>query len=130
LKENCLTKIRSIRVLSAAKVNALLYGILGLLIAPFLLLGPGLAMVGGMRRGFGGAVVVAAILPFFYGCIGFIAGAIMAFIYNAISHAVGGLEVELELPPPAILNMPQTPLTAPMPEPLRELPLPAPPEFE
>ena len=125
-----MTKIRSIRVLSAAKVNALLYGILGLLIAPFLLLGPGLAMVGGMRRGFGGAVLVAAILPFFYGCIGFVAGAIMAFIYNAISHAIGGLEVELELPPPAILKMPQTPLPAPMSEPLREVPPPAPAEFE
>jgi hypothetical protein len=124
-----LTKIRSIRVLSAAKVNALLYGILGLLIAPFVLLGPGLAMVGGIRRGFGGAVVVAAILPFFYGCIGFIAGALMAFIYNAISHAIGGLEVELELPP-AILNMAQTPLPAPMFQPVREVPPPAPPEFE
>jgi len=110
-------------------VNALLYGILGLLIAPFVLLGPGLAMVGGMRRGFGGAVVVAAILPFFYGCIGFIAGAIMAFIYNAISHAIGGLEVELELPP-AILNAPQTPLPAPIFQPVGEVPPPAPPEFE
>ena len=65
-------------------MNALLYGILGLLIAPFVLLGPGLAMVGGIRRGFAGAVVVAAILPFFYGCIGFIAGAVMAdFSTNA-----------------------------------------------
>jgi hypothetical protein len=124
-----LTKIRSIRVLSAAKVNALLYGILGLLIAPFVLLGPGLAMVGGIRRGFAGAVVVAAILPFFYGCIGFIAGAVMAFIYNAISHAIGGLEVELELPP-AILNVPQTPLLAAMSQSLREVPPPAPPEVE
>jgi hypothetical protein len=125
-----LTKIRSIRVLSAAKVNALLYGILGLLIAPFLLLGPGLAMVGGMRRGFGGAVVVAAILPFFYGCIGFVAGAIMAFIYNAISHAIGGLEVELELPPTAILDVPQTRLPALTSEPVGDVPPPAQPEFE
>jgi hypothetical protein len=125
-----LTKIRSIRVLSAAKVNALLYGILGLLIAPFLLLGPGLAMVGGTRRGFGGAVVVAAILPFFYGCIGFVAGAIMAFIYNAISHAIGGLEVELELPSTAILDVPQTRLPALTSEPVRDVPPPAPPEFE
>jgi hypothetical protein len=129
-KENCLTKIRSIRVLSAAKVNALLYGILGLLIAPFLLLGPGLAMVGGMRRGFGGAIVVAAILPLFYGCIGFVAGAIMAFIYNAISHAIGGLEVELELPSTAILNVPQTPLPGLTSEPVRDVPPPAAPEFE
>jgi hypothetical protein len=90
-----MTKIRSIRVLSAAKVNGVLYGILGLLIAPFVLLGPGLAVAGGERHGFGGAVVLAIFLPFAYACVGFVAGALLAFIYNAISHAIGGIEVEL-----------------------------------
>ena len=125
-----MTKIRSIRVFSAAKVNALLYGILGLLIAPFLLLGPGLAMVGGARRGFAGAVAVAVILPFVYACFGFIAGAIMAFIYNAISHSIGGIEVELEPPPPTILNVPQTPIPAPMIPNRSEVPQPSGPDFE
>jgi len=99
-----MTKIRSVRVLSAAKVNALLYGILGLLFAPLFLLGPGLAVMGGERRGFGPAVVFAVFLPFCYAIAGFIGGALLAFIYNAISHAIGGIEVELLLPTPPLPN--------------------------
>ena len=105
-----MTNVRSIGVFSAAKVNGLLYGILGLLIAPFVLLAPFFAMLGadgGMRTGFGGAIFVAVLLPVFYGVIGFIFGAVLAFIYNAISHATGGLEIELESLPPVIFNAQQ-----------------------
>jgi hypothetical protein len=124
-----LTRIRSVRVLSAAKVNALLYGILGLLIAPFMLLGPGLAMAGGERRGFGGAIVVAILLPFCYGVIGFLSGAVLAFIYNAISHAIGGIEVELEMPPAALAVA--DPVVPPLPPPaVSAAPASLPPEFE
>jgi len=126
-----MTKIRTIRVFSAAKVNALLYGILGLLIAPFLVLGPGLAMIGGEKRsaGFGGVIAVAAIAPIIYALIGFIAGAVMAFIYNAISHSVGGIEVELDLPSssPSVPILPVSTLPAPAPS---VAPLPIRPEFE
>ena len=105
-----MTKVRSIGVFSAAKINGLLYGILGLLLAPFVLLGPFFSMLGtdGSKRGsFGGAIFVAVLLPIFYGVIGFIFGALMAFIYNAISYAIGGLEIELESPLPAIVNAQQ-----------------------
>ena len=117
-----MTTISSVRVFSAAKVNALLYGVLGLIVAPFILLGPGLAMMGGSSRpaGFGGAILVAAFVPFCYAIFGFIAGALMAFIYNAIASAVGGIELELQLPPPAILNVPQPP--PPSSEPPVEVP--------
>jgi hypothetical protein len=128
-----MTKVRSIRVFSAAKVNALLYGILGLLLAPFLLLGPGLAMLGAdgsKRTGFGGVIFFAAILPICYAVIGFISGALMAFIYNAISHAIGGLEVELEFPPPVIVNALQVSLSGAAPVPASDLPPPPRPEFE
>jgi len=125
-----MTKIQTIRVFSAAKVNALLYGILGLLIAPFLLLGPGLAMIGGERHsaGFGSVIAVAAIAPILYALIGFVAGGVMAFIYNAIAHSVGGIEVELESPLSAI----QTPTQAISPPvaPSGEPPPPIRPEFE
>lgn len=110
-----MTKIQSVRVLSAAKVNGVLYGILGLLLAPFVLLGPGIAMAGGERHGFGGAVVLAVFLPLIYACVGFVAGALLAFIYNAISHAIGGIEVELLFSSPAIE-------TTPSPEPRLEVP--------
>ena len=125
-----MTKIRTIRVFSAAKVNALLYGILGLLIAPFLVLGPGLAMIGGEKRtaGFGGVIAVAAIAPIIYAVIGFIAGAVIAFIYNAISHSVGGIEVELDLPSPSpSLPVPVSKVPAPAPS---DIPPAIRPEFE
>jgi hypothetical protein len=123
-----MTTIRSVRVFSAAKVNALLYGILGLLMAPFFLLGPGLAMLGesGRPTGFGGAIVFAAFLPFCYAVFGFIAGALIAFIYNAISHAVGGLEIELQTHP-AVVSSP--PVQAPPSPIMPEVPPPASPEF-
>ena len=125
-----MTKIQSVRVLSAAKVNGMLYGILGLLVAPFVLLGPGLAIAGGERRGFGGAVMVAAFLPFLFACVGFVAGALLAFIYNAISHAIGGIEVELQLPMP----LPETALPVSVPvslvSPTPEPPTPASPPAE
>ena len=126
-----MTKIRTIRVFSAAKVNALLYGILGLLIAPFLILGPGLAMIGGEKpAGFGGVIAVAAIAPLLYALIGFLAGAVMAFIYNAISHSVGGIEVELDLPASPIATVPSLPPSAPPIAGLNEPPPPVRPEFE
>ena len=107
-----MTKIRSIRVLSAAKVNAVLHGILGLLLAPFILLGPGLATGGEERSGFGGAVITAAMMPFLSALFGFIIGALLAFLYNAISHAIGGIEVELTPPAPALVATPPTALAA------------------
>ena len=127
-----MTKIRTIRVFSAAKVNALLYGILGLLIAPFMLLGPGLAMIGGEKRapGMAGVIAIAAIAPVFYAVIGFIAGAVMAFVYNAISHSVGGIEVELDLPSPRPPTSPALSISMPPAPPANTSPPAIPPEFE
>jgi hypothetical protein len=130
-----MTIIRSVRIFSAAKVNALLYGILGLLAAPFLLLGPGMELVGGSRpSGFGATIVVAVFLPLCYAIFGFIAGALMAFLYNAISRAIGGIEVELAtpltaspiVPAPVIINTAPADVLPPLPE----SPPPKPSEFE
>jgi len=127
-----MTQVRSIGVFSAAKINGLLCGILGLLLAPFVLLGPFFSLLGGdggKRGGFGAAIFVAVLLPIFYGVIGFIFAAVMAFIYNAISQAIGGLEIELESPGPAIVPAPPA-LPPPSVElPPSELPPPSPPEF-
>lgn len=120
-----MTIIRSIGISSAAKVNALLYGVLGLVVAPFLLLGPGMAMVGESRAsGFGGIILFAVFLPLFYAICGFIAGAVMAFLYNAIARAIGGIEVELAMPltaspvasSPIIVSMPPSNVLPTSPE--------------
>ena len=124
-----MTTIRSIGIFSAAKVNALLYGILGLLMAPFFLLGPGLAMLGGSTRpeGVGGIIFLSVFLPICYAIFGFIAGALIAFIYNAISHAIGGIEVELQTLGSIVVETPQ--VIAP-PPPMPTEAAPHPPEFE
>src|SRR5690349_6602466 len=127
-----MTKIRTVRVFSAAEVNGLLYGILVLLIAPFLMLGPGLAMMGSEKpsAGFGGVIALVAIAPIIYVLIGFVAGAVMAFIYNAISHSVGGIEVEFDLPPTPIATAPSSPFSAPPITASNEPPPPVRPDFE
>ncbi len=124
-----MTTIRSIGIFSAAKVNALLYGILGLLMAPFFLLGPGLSMLGGSTRpqGVGGIIFLSAFVPICYAIFGFIAGALIAFIYNAISHAVGGIEVELQTAGPFVVEAPRE-IAPPTLTPVE--PAPNPPEFE
>ena len=111
-----MTKIRSVRILSAAKVNAVLHGILGLLLAPVVLIGPGLATAGQERGGFGGAIIAAAMMPFFSAVIGFLLGALLAFIYNAISHAIGGIELELDYAAPALLAVPAMAVAPPAPQ--------------
>jgi len=121
-------KLRSVRVFSVAKVNAILYGILGLILAPFFLIGPGLAVVGApeLRRSLAGVILFVAFVPFFYAVFGFIFGGLIAFIYNAISHAVGGIEIELDLSTLAVSAPPPHQVSALQPP----APLPARPEFE
>jgi len=127
-----MTRVRSIGVFSAAKMYGLFNGILGLLVAPIFLLGPGLSMLGAdgsKRSGFGEAIVAAVMLPIFSAVVGFIGGPVMAFIYNAISHAIGGLEIELESTPPAIVNASQVSPPRVVFPPTSNLPPPSPMEF-
>jgi hypothetical protein len=94
--------VKSFGVMSVAKIMGVLYACMGLLFAPFFLL-VGLlgSMAGQQNSPFAGivGVVVAILLPFFYGAIGFIGGAIGALLYNLFSKWVGGFEVEVELRP-------------------------------
>jgi hypothetical protein len=94
--------VKSFGVMSVAKIMGVLYACMGLLFAPFFLL-VGLlgSMAGQQNSPFAGivGVVVAILLPFFYGVLGFIGGAIGALLYNLLSKWVGGFEVEVELRP-------------------------------
>lgn len=98
--------IRSVNVLSAAKVSGALYGAMGLAFgAIFSLVSiPGIVF-GSMAAenapisGFFGIVIgVGAIvfLPIIYGGMGFVMGAFSAWIYNWIASNFGGLEVQIE----------------------------------
>ena len=103
-------RIRSVGVLSCAKMMGILYGCMGLLFIPFALIA-GLASMAAQRSSGANAAVGAisgAVLlvfgilaPVIYGAMGFVFGAIGAWIYNLIAKRLGGIEIQLEAVPAA-----------------------------
>ena len=81
-------EIRSIGVLSAAKVMGALYFILGEIVAFFLALG---ALAHGHP---GRAVVVLIFFGAIQGAIGFVLVAVFSWLYNQIAARIGGIEVQ------------------------------------
>jgi len=122
-------RIKSVGVMSVAKVMGLIYGALGLLIVPiFLVIGLASSMAVRQAQAATGtnipvamgpvfAVLMAIAAPIMYGLIGFIFGAVGALIYNLIAGWVGGIEMELEITPiqqvlpvqPSMPPLPQSP---------------------
>lgn len=100
--------IRKIGVMSLAKLMAVMYAgiglVLGVLYALFAVVGGGAMMAmggeegaalgGGMMMGMGLAAVVIA--PILYGFFGFIGGLISAFFFNLAAKYTGGLELEVQ----------------------------------
>jgi len=93
--------INRVQPLSLAKIAAVLYAAIGLLMGIVLGLyvttGPFVnAAAPGFPFGmmFGGAAIV--IMPIMYACLGFIGSLIMAFLYNAVAGVVGGIELDVE----------------------------------
>jgi hypothetical protein len=102
--------LQRIGVLSCAKVLGAVYTGVGLIVGFFVSLfavlqsmflagsdfGSGAAAFGAL---FGvGAIVI---LPIVYGVMGFLGGALVAFIYNLVSGFVGGMELVLREKPAA-----------------------------
>ncbi len=96
--------IKSVDVFSVAKIAGLLYGCLGLILAPFFLLIGLLGSAVGRNSPIAGifGVGFAVLMPFLYGICGFIMGMIWGLLYNLFSGWVGGVEVELEIKPAII----------------------------
>ena len=92
--------VKSVGVMSVAKIMGTIHACLGLLVAPMFLL---LGVIGSMAPhpqnqpfpAFFG-VGMAVIAPIFYGVFGFIFGAIGALLYNLFARWIGGFELELE----------------------------------
>jgi hypothetical protein len=102
--------VKSVGVLSVAKIMGMIYGCMGLIFAPFLLMFGAIgAFAGQSNIPFAGifSVVGAIVMPLLYGAFGFIGGAIGALLYNLFAKWVGGLELELQVTPAT--------LTAPYP---------------
>ncbi|HWY21071.1 MAG TPA: hypothetical protein VNX26_07605 [Candidatus Acidoferrum sp.] len=94
--------IKSVGVLSVAKIMGMIYGCMGLIFVPFFLLiglmGSALGQQNSPLAGIFG-VGFAVLMPVIYGLIGFIAGLIGALLYNLFARWVGGFELELEVRP-------------------------------
>ncbi|KYK28292.1 MAG: hypothetical protein AYK19_21075 [Theionarchaea archaeon DG-70-1] len=96
-------EIKKIGVFSMAKIEAALGAVIGFIVgiiwAIIAVFVRGFAEVAGapMRTAgpiFGVAAIV--IMPLLYAVIGFIGGALIAFLYNVIAGWIGGIEIELE----------------------------------
>jgi hypothetical protein len=93
--------IKRVGPVSCAKITGTLYAILGLVFGGIVSL---IAMVGGFASdssraaGLGAVMGVGAIVvfPILYGCIGFVATLIGAWLYNVVAGLVGGVEVEMQ----------------------------------
>lgn len=102
-------EVKRIGVVSMAKVLGVLYLVLSLIVAlPLacisLFSGSLFATAGiddpealgfGFATGIVGALIYAICLPIFYAVIGFIVGALIAFVYNILAGSIGGVELEL-----------------------------------
>lgn len=102
--------VKSIGVLSCAKINAAVYGALGLLFMPILLLMSLVGAFAGPRNNpMAGAlgVVFALVMPVLYAGVGFVAGLSGSLIYNLFAKWLGGIEIELQPPqsPPIVSSI-------------------------
>jgi len=92
-------KIKSVGVLSCAKIFGAMYACMGLLVIPIVLLG-GLATLfsGQGKQALGGIVflLIGIAAPLFYGAMGFLFGALTAWLYNIMAGWLGGIQIEIE----------------------------------
>jgi hypothetical protein len=106
--------LKSVGVMSVAKLMGLLYGCLGLIFAPiFLVVGLVGSFAGSDKIPLAGVfgVVFAILMPLLYGAMGFVMGAIGALLYNVLANWVGGFELQLE--PRAAALVPPYPIVPP-----------------
>jgi hypothetical protein len=115
-----MVRLTSVGVLSVAKIAALLYAGMSLLIIPIFVIM--MAVMSAMPQMpnqppaflFG---IFALIAPFFYGAIGFVTGALAAFLYNLVAGWIGGIEMQFEsvVPVMAVQSPASIPSTATLP---------------
>lgn len=86
-----MTTIKAIGALSVAKIT----GVIGALVG--LIFGIPLALVVYVAGLGAGAWAASAVLPLLYGAVGFVGGALYAWLYNIVSRWIGGIEVELDV---------------------------------
>ena len=92
-----MVEIKKFDVMSVAKIYAVILAVIGFIEGLlFALIGGLLSTVGtgGAAVGLGFGIAGIIILPIVFAIMGFIAGAIGAFVYNIVAGAVGGIKFE------------------------------------
>ena len=112
-----MVRLRSVGVLSCAKISAILHAAIGVLAALVVVLVGvvGLAAAPAQQKlGMVGLLIMAAMMPFLYAGMGFLFGGLWGLIYNWSASAIGGIEMELEAVPAAFAPA-QAPAANPLP---------------
>ena len=105
-------RLRSIGVLSSAKIFAVVQAAIGILVGfLFLIFGIFGAAIAPSKSQYGMVfiVVMSVLMPVIYGVLGFVMGAVWAFVYNLTAQAIGGLELQLDAVPTGSFAPPPVP---------------------
>lgn len=97
-------RLRAIGVLSCAKIFAVVQAAIGVLIGFLILIFGivGAAVVPASQKlGMVGIIILSVLTPVLYGALGFVMGALWAFVYNLAAQSIGGVELELDAVPAA-----------------------------
>jgi hypothetical protein len=96
-------RVKRLGVLSVAKIQAAVMGVMGLIVgliyAVILVVTGIIAVASGTKAGIFmvfGALAAVILAPLFYAVIGFVFGALSAWVYNLVAARLGGIEIELE----------------------------------
>jgi hypothetical protein len=93
--ERIMQKLVRVGVSSFAKHLAILDGVLGLVGSLILIFFAFVEAISGDMSAAVGSAVMALIAPFLYAALGFVMGALIAWVYNLIAAKLGGIELEL-----------------------------------
>ena len=91
--------LRSVDVWSCARVTGVLYGCMGLLLIPMVLISvvaSAASPQGYSTLGATALILLSLFAPVIYGLLGFIIGALSAWLYNVTAKHVGGIRLELQ----------------------------------
>ncbi len=86
--------LKRVGIFSAAKISGIIGVVIGLVFGFATAIVGNISELTGTTTELGWSSVI--IFPLVYGLLGFVGGAIYAFLYNQFAKLVGGIELELE----------------------------------
>ncbi len=93
-----MAQLKRFGVMSVARLYAVLMAVAGFIVGLFMAI---ISLISGMAAnsavlGFGLGLASIIVFPIIYAVLGFVCGAIGAFLYNVIAGKIGGIEIDFE----------------------------------